>query len=232
LQEVRLRVIDTGIGISPQFHDRIFDSFTQADNAVSRNHGGTGLGLTISRALARQMGGDLALESYADGAAFVFTLRAAVSAPPASMLEDDGIDDARPDFDTLRILMAEDNAINQIVVRTMLEATGAVLTVVGEGQAALHALQAGAFDVVLMDINMPVMDGITALAAIRAGKAGDPAMPVIALTASAMSGDRERFLAMGFDDHLGKPIRPIDLLLAISAAARGKTGRCVEAARS
>jgi signal transduction histidine kinase/ActR/RegA family two-component response regulator len=231
LQEVRLRVIDTGIGVSPQYHDRIFDSFTQADNAVSRNHGGTGLGLTISRALARQMGGDLALESYADGAAFVFTLRAAMSAPPTSMLEDDGVDDATPDFDTLRILMAEDNAINQVVVRTMLEATGAVLTVADEGQAALHALQDGAFDVVLMDINMPVMDGITALAAIRAGQAGDPAMPVIALTASAMSGDRERFLAMGFDDHLGKPIRPIELLSAISAAVRPKA-RSVQMARS
>jgi signal transduction histidine kinase/ActR/RegA family two-component response regulator len=231
LQEVRLRVVDTGIGVSPQFHDRIFDSFTQADNTVSRNHGGTGLGLTISRALARQMGGDLALESYADGAAFVFTLRAAVSAPPASMLEDDGVDDATPGFDTLRILMAEDNAINQVVVRAMLEATGAVLTVVDEGQAALRALQAGAFDVVLMDINMPVMDGITALAAIRAGQAGDPAMPVIALTASAMSGDRERFLAMGFDDHLGKPIRPIELLSAIGAAARPKA-RSVQMARS
>ncbi|EJL21808.1 signal transduction histidine kinase [Caulobacter sp. AP07] len=232
LQDIRLRVIDTGIGVSPQFHDRIFDSFTQADNAVSRNHGGTGLGLTISRALARQMGGDLALESYADGAAFAFTLRAAMSAPPASILEDDGIDDATPDFDTLRILMAEDNAVNQVVVRTMLEATGASLTVAEEGRAALDALQGGAFDVVLMDINMPVMDGITALAAIRAGQAGDPAMPVIALTASAMSGDRERFLAMGFDDYLGKPVRPIELLSAISAAARGKAGRCVEAAQS
>ncbi|KRA59709.1 histidine kinase [Caulobacter sp. Root655] len=231
LQDVRLRVIDTGIGVSPQFHDRIFDSFTQADNTVSRNHGGTGLGLTISRALARQMGGDLALESHADGAAFVFTLRAAMSAPPAAMLDDDEIDDATPDFDTLRILMAEDNAINQVVVRTMLEATGAVLTVVDEGQAALHALQAGAFDVVLMDINMPVMDGITALAAIRAGQAGDPALPVIALTASAMSGDRERFLAMGFDDHLGKPIRPIELLSAISAAVRPRA-RSVQMARS
>ena len=230
LQEVRLRVIDTGIGVSAQFHDRIFDSFTQADNAVSRNHGGTGLGLTISRALARQMGGDLALESGAGGAAFAFTLCAAPVAPPASMLEDDGIDDAAPDFDTLRVLMAEDNAINQVVVRTMLEATGASLTIVDEGQAALAALKRGVFDVVLMDINMPVMDGITALAAIRAGAAGDPATPVIALTASAMSGDRERFLAMGFDDHLGKPIRPIELLSSISAAVRPRA-RSVQMAR-
>jgi CheY-like chemotaxis protein len=114
----------------------------------------------------------------------------------------------------------------------MLEATGVVLTIVDDGQAALDALKVETFDAVLMDINMPVMDGITALAAIRAGQGGDPAIPVIALTASAMSGDRERFLAMGFDDHLGKPVRPIDLLSSICAAVRDETGRRTEAARS
>ncbi|MFZ0266989.1 response regulator, partial [Caulobacter sp.] len=218
-------------------HDRIFESFTQADNAVSRSHGGTGLGLTISRALARQMDGDLVLESGvlknappktgSGGAAFVFTLRAVPIATPA-VTTDELEDQEGPDLDSLRILMAEDNAINQVVVRTMLEATGVALTIVDDGQAALEALQtprADAFDAVLMDINMPVMDGITALGAIRAGVAGDPAIPVIALTASAMSGDRERFLAMGFDDHLGKPIRPVDLLSSISTAVRGKPGR-------
>jgi CheY-like chemotaxis protein len=114
----------------------------------------------------------------------------------------------------------------------MLEATGVMLTIVDDGQAALEALKVEAFDAVLMDINMPVMDGITALGAIRAGAAGDPAIPVLALTASAMSGDRERFLAMGFDDHLGKPIRPVELLSSICGAVRGKSGRCPEAARS
>jgi signal transduction histidine kinase/ActR/RegA family two-component response regulator len=225
--DIRLRVIDTGIGVTDAFHDRIFDSFTQADNAVSRSHGGTGLGLTISRALARHMDGDLVLESGEDGATFAFTLRAAPITAPAS-IEDDVEEDA-PDFAALRILMAEDNAINQVVVRTMLEATGASLTIVGDGQAALDALKVETFDAVLMDINMPVMDGITALGAIRSGKAGDPGIPVLALTASAMSGDRERFLTMGFDDHLGKPIRPIDLLSSICAAVRGKAGSCAEA---
>ncbi|KRA57262.1 histidine kinase [Caulobacter sp. Root656] len=230
-REVRLRVVDTGAGIDAQVHDRIFESFTQADNAVSRSHGGTGLGLTISRALARQMGGDLVLESGVGGAAFLFTLRAvpiaAPAAPPETAEDQDG-----PDLGALRILMAEDNAINQVVVRTMLEATGVVLTIVDDGQAALDALKVETFDAVLMDINMPVMDGITALAAIRAGRGGDPAIPVIALTASAMSGDRERFLAMGFDDHLGKPVRPIDLLSSICGAVRDETGRRTAAARS
>jgi signal transduction histidine kinase/ActR/RegA family two-component response regulator len=230
-REIRLRVVDTGVGVDADVHDRIFESFTQADNAVSRSHGGTGLGLTISRALARQMNGDLILESGVGGAAFVFTLRAGSIEAPAAAAQDVE-DQAAPSFDALRILVAEDNAINQIVVRTMLEATGVALTIVDDGQAALDALKIEAFDAVLMDINMPVMDGITALGEIRAGAAGDPAIPVIALTASAMSGDRERFLAMGFDDHLGKPIRPAELLSSICGAVRGKAGRCAEAARS
>jgi len=230
--EIRLRVIDTGVGVDANVHDRIFESFTQADNAVSRSHGGTGLGLTISRALARQMDGDLVLESGVGGATFVFTLHAtpiAAQAVTAAVI-DEVEDQDEPDLDALRILMAEDNAINQVVVRTMLEATGVGLTVVGDGQAALDALATETFDAVLMDINMPVMDGITALGEIRAGRGGDPAIPVIALTASAMSGDRERFLAMGFDDHLGKPIRPVELLSSICGAVRGKARGCAEAA--
>jgi CheY-like chemotaxis protein len=219
LRDLRLRVVDTGVGVPAAFHERIFDSFTQADNAVSRSHGGTGLGLTISRALARQMGGDLVLEPAA-GAAFLFTLAAQPVAAPPAAAEPERQDEGAPDLETLRVLMAEDNAINQIVVRAMLEATGVALTIVDDGRAALEALRIGTFDAVLMDINMPVMDGITALAAIRAGAAGDPSTPVIALTASAMSGDRERFLAMGFDDHLGKPVRPLDLLSAIGGAVR------------
>ena len=230
LVEIRFRVIDTGVGVDADFHDRIFDSFTQADNAVSRSHGGTGLGLTISRALARQMDGDLMLENGTGGATFVFSLRAAPIDAPAALEDDEVPDDVAPALDALRILMAEDNAINQVVVRTMLEATGVTLTIVGDGQAALDALRTETFDAVLMDINMPVMDGITALGEIRAGGAGDPAIPVIALTASAMSGDRERFLTMGFDDHLGKPIRPVELLSSICGAVRGKARGCAEAA--
>jgi signal transduction histidine kinase/ActR/RegA family two-component response regulator len=229
-RQIRLRVVDTGVGVEADVHERIFESFTQADTAISRSHGGTGLGLTISRALAHQMDGDLILEDGVDGAAFVFTLRAVPITAPAVLVEDVEGQDA-PDLDTLRILMAEDNAINQVVVRAMLEATGVVLTIVDDGQAALEALKLGSFDAVLMDINMPVMDGIAALGAIRAGAAGDPAIPIIALTASAMSGDRERFLAMGFDDHLGKPIRPLDLLSSICGAVRPK-GRRQEAVGS
>jgi signal transduction histidine kinase/ActR/RegA family two-component response regulator len=216
LREIRFAVRDTGPGVPIEAIDRVFESFTQADDTVSRRHGGAGLGLTISRALARQMGGDLTLAPSEKGACFVFSIRAPVAqaqikAEPETETEDGGMR-------TVRVLMAEDNAINQLVVQAMLEATGLSLTVVDNGQAALEAMSRDSFDCVLMDINMPVMDGMTALAAIRAGKAGDPNLPVIALTASTMAGDRERFLEMGFSDHLGKPVKPAALITAIARA--------------
>ncbi|WP_236627672.1 response regulator [Caulobacter sp. B11] len=206
---------DTGIGVSAGFRERIFDSFTQADDAISRRHGGTGLGLTISRALALQMGGDLVLEDNAEGATFLFTLDVETAHPPAPV---EVAEDLVCDLTAVRILVAEDNAINQLVVRAILEAAGMTLTMVDDGRAALAALKSERFDAVLMDINMPVMDGMTALAEIRRDLTGAATIPVIAVTASALAGDRERFLAMGFDDHLGKPIRPEELLTAIAMA--------------
>lgn len=210
-----LRVRDTGIGVSAGFRERIFDSFTQADDAISRRHGGTGLGLTISRALALQMGGDLVLEDNAEGATFLFTLDVETAHPHAPV---EVAEDLACDLTAVRILVAEDNAINQLVVRAILEAAGMTLTMVDDGRAALAALKSERFDAVLMDINMPVMDGMTALAEIRRDLTGVATIPVIAVTASALAGDRERFLAMGFDDHLGKPIRPGELLTAIAMA--------------
>ncbi|MDI1363282.1 MAG: response regulator [bacterium] len=214
--DIRFAVRDTGPGVPPEAAGRVFDSFTQADDTVSRRHGGAGLGLTISRALARQMGGDLTLEPSPTGACFVFSLRAAV-AEPRVRVEPERSEDAAA-LTTVRVLMAEDNPVNQLVVRAMLEATGVSLTVVDNGQAALEAVAGDGVDCVLMDINMPVMDGITALEAIRSGATGHPDLPVIALTASALTGDRERFLQMGFTDHLGKPVKPAALITAIARA--------------
>ena len=216
---IRFSVCDTGPGVPLEAVDRVFESFTQADQTVSRSHGGAGLGLSISRALARQMGGDLVLRSGGGtGACFVLSIRAplgqASPAPPPE-LEPEVDDDS---LGQIHVLRAEDNAVNQLVVRAMLEPAGVALTVVENGQLALEAMAQEHYDCVLMDINMPVMDGITALQAIRQGKAGDPDLPVIALTASAMAGDRERFLGMGFDEHLGKPVKPMDLITAIVRA--------------
>lgn len=215
---LRFTVSDTGPGVPAAAADRVFDSFTQADETISRRHGGAGLGLTISRALARQLGGDLVLRPSQVGACFVLSLRVeeAEAAAPAPAPELETQDDKT--LDQIRVLMAEDNAVNQLVVRAMLEPTGVALTIVENGEEALKAMASGQYDCVLMDINMPVMDGITALEAIREGRTGDPALPIIALTASAMAGDRERFLGIGFDDHLGKPVKPMDLITAIVRA--------------
>jgi signal transduction histidine kinase/CheY-like chemotaxis protein len=215
-QRVSIIVTDTGPGVPTGAAERVFDSFTQADQTISREHGGAGLGLSIARALARQMGGDLVLAPSEQGACFVFAFTAPACAAPAATSQD--VEASDGDLGPIQVLMAEDNAINQLVVRTMLEPLGVALTVVENGQDALRAMGEQRFDCVLMDINMPVMDGITALEAIRDGRTGDPAMPVIALTASAMSGDRERFLGLGFDDHLGKPVKPVDLITAIAKA--------------
>lgn len=216
METVAIRITDTGPGIDPAFAERIFESFTQADESVSRAYGGMGLGLTIARALARRMGGDLSLEPAERGARFLFMIRAPCpEAPPVAIPahEPAANDGAAP-----RVLMAEDNPMNQMVVRLMLEAAGVDLTVVEDGRQALDALKAAHFDCVLMDINMPVMDGVTALSEIRSGATGAADMPVIALTASAMAGDRERFLGLGFDEHLGKPVKPLDLISAIATA--------------
>ncbi|WP_454717550.1 ATP-binding protein [Caulobacter segnis] len=215
-QLIRFSVCDTGPGVPPEAADRVFDSFTQADETISRGYGGAGLGLAISRSLARQMGGDLVLRPSTSGACFALSVRAPLAQAPAAPEPEPQVDDES--LGQIHVLMAEDNAVNQLVVRTMLEPAGVALTVVENGQEALEAMTQQHYDCVLMDINMPVMDGITALEAIRAGRAGDPALPVIALTASAMAGDRERFLGLGFDDHLGKPVKPMDLITAIIRA--------------
>jgi hypothetical protein len=170
LREILFAVRDTGPGVDAEAIDRVFESFTQADDTVSRRHGGAGLGLTISRALARQMGGDLTLESALQTRRVLRLQhpRAGSAQAQIQVEPEDESEDGGPR--ALRVLMAEDNAINQLVVQAMLEATGVSLTVVDNGQAALDAMSREAFDCVLMDINMPVMDGMTALAAIRAGR--------------------------------------------------------------
>lgn len=216
---VSITVADSGPGVPDHARERVFDSFTQADETVSRDYGGAGLGLSIARALARRMGGDLTLAPSETGARFVFRFEAA-EAVAVETESRDALEDV-PALDQVRVLMAEDNAVNQLVVRAMLEPLGVVLTVVDNGQDALEALGDARYDCVLMDINMPVMDGVTALEAIRAGRVGAQPPPIIALTASAMAGDREHFLALGFDDHLGKPIRPADLVMVIASAVDG-----------
>jgi signal transduction histidine kinase len=208
-------VADSGLGMTPDQQVRLFQSFSQADASTARRFGGTGLGLAICKQLSALMGGQIAVES-APGQGSTF--RVALELPRAEPLAVVQASDAGGGLSGLRILVAEDNPINQAVVRAILEAMGAEIEAANDGGEALEMLIARPFDLVLMDIHMPRMDGIAALRAIRAGEAGTPAVPVIALTADAMAGEDQRLLALGFDGVQPKPIRPAALVEAIAQA--------------
>ena len=203
---VRFSVQDTGPGIAPEKQTYIFESFAQAYADTARQHGGTGLGLTISRGLVEQMGGQLALESeVGKGSTFAFTLtlpKAPAEALPAPTEET--VDTSS--LAGIRILLVEDNHINRTVARMMLEPWGVVLEEATSGPAALALLEQHAYDVVLMDIQMPGMSGVEVTQRLR--ELPNPeraATPVIAVTANAFRADVERYLAGGFNDYLAKP---------------------------
>jgi CheY-like chemotaxis protein/anti-sigma regulatory factor (Ser/Thr protein kinase) len=209
-----LSVSDTGVGMTAEQRARLFSPFTQGDRSIARRFGGTGLGLTICRHLADLMGGEVAVES-APGEGSTFTvalpLPAAENPTPSAPEESDGLD-----FAGVRVLVVDDNTVNQLVARAVLEAAGVSVLTADDGQAALDRLNAEPFDLILMDVHMPVMDGIEAVRRIRAGEAGRADMPIVALTADAMVGDAERLMAQGFDDAHPKPIRPGELLMAVA----------------
>ncbi len=232
---LRFAVSDTGIGIPPGKLATIFEPFEQADNSTTRKYGGTGLGLAISVKLIRLMGGEIEVESRPGlGSTFRFTARmgrAAGLAPPAldraepAPAPPPAVGGDGPPARRLRVLLADDQAVNRLVAARMLERLGHSAVVVGDGAEAVARLGDEAFDAVLMDVSMPGMDGFEAIAAIRAGRAGERSgsVPIVALTAHAMKGDRERCLAAGFDGYLAKPIRHDALRLALEAVgAAGK----------
>lgn len=200
-------VHDSGIGFDAAAAERLFNPFVQADDTIASTYGGAGLGLTISRRLVELMGGTIQCSSEpGQGSVFRFTLVGAPAATPMAV----ATDPAPPvtvATRALRVLVAEDHPINQLVAQTMLKELGHTCTVVGDGLAALEALRTDSFDLVLMDVMMPRMDGASAVRALRAAEpAGRRPVPVVMFTAHAMSGDRERFLATGADGYLSKPI--------------------------
>ena len=217
---LEIDVADSGIGIAPDRIDAIFESFSQADNGISRQFGGTGLGLTICSMLARQMGGEIAVRSQI-GQGSVFTLRARlpvslVAVPPPPPLERRNATRLRPG---LRVMVAEDNRTNMMIVRKMLQGAVLSLTEARDGQEVVLAYQAAPPDLVLMDVSMPIKDGLQATRDIRAYEAaqGLPRCPVVALTANAFGEDREACKHAGLDGFLVKPLSRADLLAAISS---------------
>jgi CheY-like chemotaxis protein len=216
---LQCEVTDTGIGIPYERQSAIFEPFTQADGSTTRSYGGTGLGLTISKKLVEMMGGRMWMESEPGrGATFRFTVRLGVQpataapAPPAKTAPP-----IAPGGGALRILLAEDNAVNQLIAVRLLEKEGHRVHAVTSGRAALDALQSQPFDLVVMDLQMPEMGGLEATAIIRQRERGSGTrLPILALTANAMVGDLERCLQAGMDGYVSKPIDHPKLLAEIS----------------
>jgi signal transduction histidine kinase/CheY-like chemotaxis protein len=219
--ELRLTVADTGIGIAPAAMARLFTAFEQADGSITRRFGGTGLGLAIGQKLARLMRGEITAESV-EGVGSTFTLRLPTTlCEPVERASPVAAPDAAADGGGLRILVAEDHPANQRIIDHFLRPIGAEVTMVEDGRAALELLRDRAFDIVLMDMHMPVMDGLEATRAVRASPGPNRDVPILALTASAMDSDREDCLRAGMSGHIAKPIDPRVLLSSILATAGG-----------
>ncbi|WP_128000882.1 ATP-binding protein [Piscinibacter defluvii] len=211
---VRIAVQDTGIGIPPDKTDTVFDAFTQADASTTRRHGGSGLGLAIVKEIAELMGGTVGVESrLGEGSRFWVELRLARAAgeplPTPSTWAEIGALQAR-------LLLAEDDLVNRMVVEEMLRGLGCEVVLAGDGEEACRALERGGYDLVFMDCHMPRVDGFEATRRIRAQEAGNARhVPIVALTADALAGDRERCLAAGMDDYLTKPVAKAQLAAAV-----------------
>ncbi len=220
---VLFSVADTGRGIPDNSLDSLFKPFSQVDQGYTRRYQGAGLGLSISRHLVSLMGGTMAVSSQlGQGSTFHFCI---VFALPQAAAPEIGGSEApgEPQAQACRVLLAEDDAVNRLATARQLEKCGCVVTAVADGQQAVEALGAADFDVVLMDVQMPVLDGVAATRAIRGGKAGEDKaqVPIVALTAYAMGGDRERFLAAGLDDYLAKPTELADLQQVLARVMTG-----------
>jgi CheY-like chemotaxis protein len=231
-------VRDTGIGIPPDRLNRLFKAFSQVDTSTTRRFGGTGLGLAISKRLCELMGGGVHVESTPGfGSAFHFTIQAQLPAgamdatrvtpalkdepPPASAPDAPVPVHCPAEMRALRVLLVEDNRVNQALATALLKKSGCVIRLAGDGRQALEALRADEFDLVLMDVCMPEMDGYEATRRIRAGECGPDRkhICIAAMTANAMEGDREKCLDAGMDEYLSKPINKSELVAVVEQTA-------------
>ena len=214
---MRFSVRDSGIGMTAEVAAGLFEKFGQGEASIARRFGGTGLGLAICRELVAMMGGQISVASApGEGACFAFDLPLVRVATPTAGRPIAAAHDGA-DLAALRVLAADDNPINRLVLQTLLAQSGLHLEVVEDGRAALEAWRAGAFDVILMDVRMPGMDGVEATRAIRRAEAaqGRPRTPIIALTADVMSHQLAEFTAAGMDAHVAKPVETARLFEAI-----------------
>ncbi len=235
---LHFQVRDSGIGIPKEKQEMIFEAFTQVDSSTTRNYGGTGLGLAITSQLVHLMGGKIWVESEPGrGSIFHFTScfeltgavpRTAASRDPEAIRPlplRAAVPSTPQAAQGMKVLLAEDNAVNRRLTIALLQKRGHHIAAAENGQQALDALERENFDLVLMDVQMPVLDGLDAIRAIRAKEQSSGLhLPIIALTAHAMKGDRERCLASGADDYVTKPIRTPDLLAAIDRATNNNAG--------
>ena len=223
---VRFEVADSGIGIAPEHQAKLFERFTQVDSSTTRHYGGTGLGLAICKQLVSMMRGEIGVESQlTQGSTFWFTAEFEMPAQstqlksPTSEASGYGLPMADQ---KLRILVAEDNQVNQKFIAELLRRVGHSVDIVANGAEAVSSAEAIPYDVILMDVHMPEMDGITATQSIRASDGQSRDVPIIAVTADALAGDRERCLAAGMNDYVSKPVDSSALFATIARQKRSQ----------
>ena len=211
---LKVQVADTGPGIPAERRDRLFQRFSQVDGSVSRNHGGTGLGLAICKNLVKLMGGEIGVDSEdGKGSVFWFTIAAPPAAP--AMEPEEALAQSR-EMKPSRILVVDDVSVNRELVRAMLEPLGHTFVEACNGVEAVEASLREPFDLILMDLQMPGMDGVSAAKAIRAGSPVNKLTPILALSANVLPDHLEACAAAGMDDHIGKPIQPMRLLTKVA----------------